>query len=76
MKILVVLLLCFLSAVCASPRFGSSEERFGFGFGGFGRGSSESFYGSGERFRPGYGGYGGIYGGYNQPFSAFPFANT
>lgn len=69
MKIFLIFILCALTIVKAAPGFGSSEERFGFGFGG-GDFSSESFSHSRERFYPvPYG------GGYNGPFRAFPFAN-
>jgi hypothetical protein len=71
MKILIIFVLFVLSVINAapSPGFGSSEERFGFGFGGRDF-SSESFSRSNERFYPiGNGGYN------NGPFRAFPFAN-
>lgn len=69
MKILIVFVLCVLSIVSAAPGFGSSEERFEFGFGGRDF-SSESFSHSRERFYPI-----NIGGGFNGPFRAFPFAN-
>lgn len=66
MKIILILFAFILSVAMAAPSFYSSEENFGFGFGRNRGRSSESY--SNERFYPGQ-------FGYNQPFSAFPFAN-